>query len=268
LEIRVGGRRQNAASQIEDLPVGEILANPYQNRSVTDADTLQELAESIRAHGILQPILVRKKESKYYLVSGERRIRAAKIIGLEKVPAVVKEMSDVEAAAATLVENLQRENVSFLDEAAGFHKLNSEFEITQVEIARLVGKSQSYIANKIRLLNLPDKVRDIISREIMITERHCRALLRLPDEDMQISLLKEIISKKMNTEQTDARVGKIVKDGEWKPRQRKKMVIRDIRIFLNSINTAIDALRESGIETEWAQSEEDDYIEYHIKIKK
>ncbi len=258
----------NTAGSIEDLMISEIIPNPYQNRTYVEEDSVRSLAESIKVHGLLQPILVRRKEGQYILVSGERRMRAAKMAGLDRIPAVVKVMSDVEAAAATLVENLQREDVSFMDEAVGFQKLNHEFGITQVEIAHLIGKSQAYVANKIRLLGLPESIREIISQEIMITERHCRALLRLPNEEAQLMIIKEIISKSLNTEQTDKRVEKYVNNTANTSKQRKKMVIRDIRIFLNSINAAVDALLQSGIETEWEQTEADGYYEYRIRIRK
>jgi ParB family transcriptional regulator, chromosome partitioning protein len=268
LEIRFSNRRSKPAGRIEELLINDITPNPYQNRTMVDNDSVNDLAESIKVHGILQPILVRVVDGQHVLVSGERRIRAAKIVGLEKIPAVVKEMTDIEAAAATLVENLQREDVSFLDEAAGFYKLNSDFGITQTEIARLIGKSQAYVGNKIRLLNLPETVREIISREIMITERHCRALLRLPSKDAQLLILEVIIKKKLNTEQTDLEVEKYVNESQPVSKQKRKMVVKDIRIFLNSINTAVEALRNTGIETEWQQLEGEEYYEYYIKIKK
>ena len=220
-------------------------------------------------HGVLQPILVRRVDNNYFLVSGERRIKASRVAGVSEIPAVIRIMTDAEAAAATLVENLQREDVSFLDEAAGYRKLNIDFNLTQNEIAKLVGKSQPYVANKIRILNLPKTVREIISREIMVTERHCRALLRLSDEESQLKLLDEIIQKSLSTQATDEIVEKIVNQTDVKKsKQYKVMVIKDIRIFLNSIRTAIKALHDTGIEAEWEQNENDDSYLFSIKIMK
>jgi len=265
LELRLGFHKNT----IQDINIDDIKANPYQNRSIIEEESLKELAESIRRHGLLQPILVRKVGKEFLLVSGERRLRASHIAGLKQVCAVVKEMTDAEAAAATIVENIQREDVSFLDEAAGFNKLNQEFGMTQQEIADSVGKSQSYVANKIRLLGLSATIREIISREIKVSERHCRALLRLGDEDTQMRFLLDIIDNNLTTEQTDRKVEKYVKEMASKsPHQKKKMIIKDIRIFLNDVKSALNTLTTSGIDTEWLESEGDEFYEFKIRIRK
>ncbi len=265
MDLRFGFQK----STVKDILVDEIKDNPYQNRTIVSEESLRELADSIRIHGVLQPILVRKVDKEFYLVSGERRLRAARLAGLKQICAVVKEMSDSEAAAATLVENIQREDVSYLDEAAGFQKLNQEFGMTQQDIANNVGKSQSYVANKIRLLGLSATIREIISREIKVTERHCRALLRLPDEQTQMVFLREIIDHDLTTEQVDRKVEKYVNGhSNMLPRQRRRMIIKDIRIFLNDVKSAMSTLEASGIDTEWLESESDDFYEFTIKIGK
>jgi ParB family transcriptional regulator, chromosome partitioning protein len=259
--------KNHEKSSIKNLVIKDIQENPYQNRVIRSDESLKELAESIKVHGILQPILVREHKGEHYLVSGERRMRASVLAGMTTIPAVIREMTETEAASATLVENLQREDVSYLDEAAGFYKLNKEFGLSQADIAKTIGKSQPYVANKMRILNLPEKVREIISREIMITERHCRALLKLPDEQMQLQLLHETIKKELSTRQIEEKVEKIVNQSS-KPGQNKRMIIKDIRIFLNSIKNAMEALHATGIDADWEQRDTEDFYEFNIRIKK
>ena len=188
------GAANDPAKAVQELPLNDIRPNPYQPRRQFSEGELAELADSIRRYGVLQPIVVRSGDEGLELVAGERRLRACKMLGLDTIPAVVRDLSDEDLAVLALVENLQREDLHFLEEAQGYQRLLEEFGLTQEELAKRIGKSQSTIANKIRLLKLSPPVQDFISREI-ISERHARALLKLPGEEEQLAILEKIIER-------------------------------------------------------------------------
>lgn len=254
---------------IAQISVDKILPNPFQPRKSFDGEALEEMSRSIKHYGVLQPITVRKiSPTLYELIAGERRLRASKYAGLTKIPAIVVEMNDCDSAAAALVENLQRQDLSFMEEAEAYSSLMAIHGFTQEQIALRLGKSQSGIANKLRLLKLPESVKRVIM-ENGLTERHARALLRLSDEEKQMSALKKICDNSYNVNETDALIEKLVNEkSEPTCAPKRVALLKDVRIFMNTINRAVSVMIESGIPAESKQTEFDGYYEYVIKIPK
>ena len=192
--------------ELQQIPLINIRPNPFQPRTEFEPEKITELMQSIKTYGLLQPVLVRKNEKGgYELVVGERRYRACKQLGWTVIPAVIKELSESAMATVALIENLQRENLSFLEEAAGYERLLREFNFTQEVLAQRLGKSQSTIANKLRLLKLPETVKQKLLAE-ELTERHARALLKLPNTSAQEKILQEICNLGYTVKQTERRV--------------------------------------------------------------
>ena len=188
--------------EIRELPIDDVVPNPFQPRRLFDPSQLEDLAQSIRQYGVLQPVIVRQVDGRYELVSGERRYRASRLAGAETIPALVRNLGDKEVAEMAPIENLQREDLNYFEEAEGYAKLIQDFQITQEEVARRMGKSQPTIANKLRLLNLAPEVRQEISVDV-ITERHARSLLKLKDPAQQLEALHKIYKSNLNVRQTD-----------------------------------------------------------------
>lgn len=258
------------SNSVISLPIHLILPNPNQPRKTFDHDALSELAGSIRQYGVIQPITVRKKrDSTYELVAGERRLRAAALAGLLKVPALIIEMEDDDSAIVALVENIQRENLSFMEEALSYRQLLDRCGLTQEQLAAKVGKTQSSIANKLRLLKLPTSVREIV-RDNKLTERHARALLRLDSEEKQIYAVKRVVDFNMNVKQTEELVDKIIRNGIEQTESKGKLQksIADVRVFFSTISKAISLMNEKGIEATAEKDETDSYYEYVIRIAK
>lgn len=250
------------------LPIASIVPGLFQPRKEFDVAELKGLAESIGAHGVIQPIIVRPYSGGYQLVAGERRWRAAKMAGLSEVPALVRLMSDQEAALIALIENVQRKDLGFFEEGEAYGRLLSEFDMTQQELADKVGRSQASIANKLRLLRLPVEARNIISRE-MISERHARALLALPRSDLQMRVLQEVVSRNLNVRETERLIEKILSEtADAKHRTRIKGVVRDVRIFMNAFRQAAAALVSSGIEAEIVEKDLEDSYEFIVRVPK
>lgn len=257
--------------RVQQIDINMIRPNPFQPRKIFDQMQLDELAKSIKEYGLIQPIIVRPAKDGYELVAGERRLRASISIGLERIAAIIRILEDRELAEQALIENLQREDLNYFEEAEGYKKLLSEFTITQEEIARRVGKSQSTIANKLRLLNLSERVKVNITPGV-ITERHARALLKLPDEESQIIALKEIYERELNVRETDLLIEQLLqeKEQEDKKRNSKKIVriFKDMRIYINTIKSAVNAIENAGLAVTMSEKSYDDYIEVVIQIPK
>jgi ParB family chromosome partitioning protein len=260
----------NPKDEIKEIPLQMVAPNPYQPRiSFADAE-LEELAASINRYGVLQPVVVRAAGNGYELVAGERRLRACKLLGLATIPAIIKELSDQDLALLALVENLQREDLKFLEEAQSYQQLLTEFGFTQEELAQKLGKSQSTIANKLRLLKLSSKVRAIISREI-ITERHARALLKLNQEDDQLLVISKIVAEGLTVQDTETYITKLLEDknkSKPEPKQKVIRVYKDIRIFLNTIRRAVQELQQVGFPARFHQEEKEDCYEITVVIPK
>jgi len=260
------------AEQVQEIDIAKIQANPFQPRKYFDPVQLEELAKSIKEFGIIQPIIVRQANKGYELVAGERRLRASQSLGMTKIPAIVRTLSDKDIAELALIENLQREDLNYFEEAEGFKRLLEDFNLTQEEVAKRVGKSQSTIANKLRLLKLAPQVKENISTDI-ITERHARALLKLPDAESQLAALKEIYEKELNVRETDLLVEQMLanqKGQEEKKEPGKKIVriFKDMRIYLNTIRQAVSAIEGAGLDVKMTETNHEDHIEVVIRIPK
>lgn len=254
---------------IVQLPIHLVMPNPNQPRKVFNHDALKELSESIRQYGIIQPVTVRKmNDGTYELIAGERRLRAASLAGLLRIPAIIIEMEDEDSAIVALVENIQRQNLSFIEEAIAYRQLLDKCNLTQEELAKKVGKTQSAIANKLRLLKLPHSVREVV-KDNGLSERHARTLLRLDCEEKQIYALRRIVDFSLNVKQTEELIDRIIREGICdKPKEKIRRSIADIRVFFNTIAKAVSLMNDKGIEATAQKDETDTYYEYVIRIQK
>lgn len=257
-------------NKILNVPIQSIVRNPNQPRKIFEESALFELAESIRACGIIQPLTTRRlNDNTYELIAGERRLKASKLIGLKEVPIIVMNVNEDSSALLALIENLQRKDLTFFEEAISYEKLILNFGYTQDELAFKLGKKQSTIANKLRLLRLND---DIKARaiEYQLTERHCRALLKLDSEDLQFKVLNAIISKNMNVPETENYIDRLFKETKAKEKKEQRVVplFKDIRIFSNTVKQAVEMMNKAGVSTNSKKKETENYIEYVIRIEK
>ena len=244
------------------LPVDELRPNPAQPRRIFDETALQELAASIRQYGVLQPLSVRRRADGYELVAGERRLRAAKLAGLRSVPCVLLVLDDTQSGLVALVENLQRKDLDYLEEAAGLAQLIRRYGLSQEQAAARIGKSQSAVANKLRLLQLTGDQRQFVL-DNNLTERHARAVLRLP-ENRRSEALITIAKRRLNARQTDSYIEQLL-NSPPKAGHRISMV-RDVRIFVNTIDHAIRLMTDNGVPATAHREEKDGYIEYTVRI--
>lgn len=257
--------KPRTAGQVLLIPTEQIYPNPNQPRQVFDQEELVNLAISIRMNGILQPITVRQTEKGYELVSGERRLRASRLAGLISIPCIVVDVNNMKSAVFALIENLQRQNLNYFEEAIAIERLMSEYGISQEDAARRLGKAPSTVSNKLRLLSLPEKAR-ICLMENSLTERHARALLKL-DKDEVMDVLDKVIEKKLNVTQTEELVEDIVSKKDMPKRQTKRM-FSDVKIFLNTINSAVDTMKKSGISADIKREDNGESYIYRIEIPK
>ena len=252
--------------EVKQIQVKDIVPSPYQPRTVFDDERIQELCQTIKTHGIIQPIVVRLRNGKYEIIAGERRWRAVVKLGMDTIPAIVREINDSQAASMALIENLQREGLTVLEEAIAYQKLMELHGLTQESLAQRLGKSQSTIANKIRLLQLGEEAKNALL-ERKITERHARALLSLPEE-LQNKLLKEIIEKELNVKQTEARVAFYLEVSKKPKKKNRISFTKDVRLALNTIRQSVDMVNGSGIPIKASEQDHEDYYEIIIQIPK
>lgn len=256
---------------VEEVALAKIEPNPFQPRKVFAPEQLAELAESIKTYGLLQPVLLRRVGEKYQLISGERRYRAGILANLESIPAIVRELDDRQAAEMALVENLAREDLNYFEEAQGYLRLIREFTMTQEEIARRMGKSQPTIANKLRLLTLPEEVRAAIDPG-RITERHARSLLKLQSPQRQLQVLEKIYNDGLNVRQTDNYIEQLLfLDAQLKIRNRHNRMnkaFKDMKIFLNTISSVVEEIRRAGLAAEVTEKDYEGYVEVVITLPK
>ncbi|MDO4495775.1 MAG: ParB/RepB/Spo0J family partition protein [Clostridiaceae bacterium] len=253
--------------QIILVPQEEIYPNPNQPRKRFDFDELESLAQSIRQNGIIQPIAVRvNSRGEYELISGERRLRASRLVGMAQIPCIIMEASDEKSALFALLENIQRSDLGFFEEAQAIEKLIDDFGMSRDEVCKKLGKAPPTISNKLRLLRLPEDIRLKICQE-NLTERHARALLRLPAESQMQRAMSIIAEKRLSVAETERLVSQIL-DNDSRRRQPPVKLFKDVRIFVNTLNHAVDTMRRAGIEADSAKSETDEYIEYIVRIPK
>lgn len=254
--------------EIKKIPINQIIPNRFQPRTVFDEDKIEELSRTIHIHGIIQPIVVREfAADKYEIIAGERRWRAMKKLGWTEVPAIVKNMNDTETASVALIENLQREELSPIEEAIAYGKLLELHNLTQEALAQRLGKGQSTVANKLRLLKLPQPVQEALLNKV-ITERHARALIPLKNPEKQVELLAEVIEKNFNVKQTEDRVTKILEQKNAKPKPKRKAFSKDMRIAVNTIRQSLSMVSDSGINLDSDEEEFEDYYQFTIRIPK
>ena len=259
--------RTKTQSTLQWIEVEKILPATNQPRTVFHEAPLKELTASIAAHGVLQPLIVIPEEDHYRLIAGERRLRASKDAGLTQVPCVLTEKSPEEAAKLSLIENLQREDLSFFEEAAAYRRLMEDFSLSQAEIAREMSKDPSTIANKLRLLKLPISAQ-ILIRKNNLTERHARAFLRVEDRELLMELLETAIEQALNVKETETLISAAITPKEKKQRPRRIGVIKDIRLCINTLNHTVATLRHAGIKPQTQIHEEERFVEYIIRIPK
>lgn len=254
--------------EIRKIPIDRIVPNRFQPRTIFDDDKIEELSRTIHIHGIIQPIVVREFEADHYeIIAGERRWRAMKKLGWDVVPAIIKNLTDTETASVALIENLQREELSPIEEAMAYGKLLELHNLTQEALAQRLGKGQSTVANKLRLLKLPQPIQDALLNK-QITERHARSLIPLKDPEKQVKLLEEIIEKNLNVKQTEERVVRLLESKTQKPKPKRKAFSKDMRIAVNTIRQSLSMVSDSGINLDSEEEEFDEFYQFTIRIPK
>ncbi len=253
--------------QIILVPQEEIYPNPNQPRQRFDFDELEGLAQSIRQNGIIQPIAIRiNEEGKYELISGERRLRASRLVGIPRIPCIIMDASDEKSALFAILENIQRTDLGFFEEAQAIENLITQHGMTRDEVCKKLGKAPPTISNKLRLLRLPENIRIKIVQE-NLSERHARELLRLTTLSQVERALSIIAEKRLTVAESEKLITQIL-NNDCKRKQPPMKLFKDVRIFVNTLNHAVDTMRRAGIEADSAKSETDEYIEYIVRIPK
>lgn len=262
---------QSVQAEIKIIPIKSIRPNPYQPRKKFNRRALEELSQSIKTYGLIQPISVRKLcDESYELIAGERRLRASEIADLEEIPAIIVNYKDQDSAMVALIENLQREDLTFVEEAEGYFNLINDHGFTQQELAEKLGKSQSTIANKLRILKLPEDIKELLV-ENNLSERHARALLRLPDDDLKREVTAKIVKQDLTVNKTEKLIEDILddltKDDEEKHSQNIRGLI-NIKIYLNTLKTAYKAIKDNCETAKYSEKDMGDYVQVTVQIPK
>ncbi|MHA6260978.1 nucleoid occlusion protein [Sporosarcina sp. CAU 1771] len=257
--------------QIEQIDITLIKPNKYQPRSVFSEEKIEELARTIHTHGVIQPIVIRKiEEDQYEIIAGERRYRAMKLLGWSEVPAIVRNLDDKETASIALIENLQREELTAIEEAYAYEKLLELHSLTQEALAQRLGKGQSTIANKLRLLKLPNEIKQaILTKEL--SERHARALISIKDPELQMLVFNETIEEQLNVKQLEKKIQEVLapKDNvKKKQAPKRKSVSRDVRIAVNTIRQSLVLVSKSGIELDTEEEDSEEFYTITVRIPK
>ena len=251
-----------------ELPLEQICTNPDQPRKFFAEEELNDLKNSIAEYGVLQPVIVKKERSgEYSLIAGERRVRAAKLAGLTKIPAIVKDFDDRDAALISVVENVQRENLSYIEEAYAYKRLIDEFELTQGELADKIGKRQSTISNKLRILTLPPDIQKKLA-EAKLTERHARALLKVEDPEVRERILQRVINNNLNVKQTEKLIEDFLVKEEENSRKKRKINYISYKIYMNTIKKAFSQIHDMEKNARIFEDDKGEYIEVKIVIPK
>ncbi len=251
------------------LPIEAIIPNPNQPRQLFDEEKINELAQSIAQYGLLQPITVQQIDKNLYeLVAGERRLMACRQLKMQEIPAIVVSMKREDSAALALIENIQRCALNYFEEALAIEKLMRLLGLTQQQIAVRLGKTQSTVANKLRLLKYPERLRTLIL-DCNLTERHARALLKIDTESLRQTAVEYIVKKNLNVAEAEKYISSLLyKKDRDNPDKKQMRIIKDIRVFSNTIKQAVDMMKQSGINAYAKKTENDEYIEYVVKIPK
>lgn len=254
--------------KVVKIPTNQIFPNPYQPRKTFSDESLADLCASIKEYGVLQPLLVSPSDDgRYMLIAGERRLRASRMANLSEVPVIISDYTSQQIAEIALIENLQREDLHFLEEAEGYEQLMNEFHLTQEAMAARVGKKQSTIANKLRLLRLTGPVRKVLV-DAGLSERHARALLKLEDETKRLEVLAVVVEKGFSVRQTEEYIAKLLDAGEKeKENKRRLVIVNDVRIYLNSIKQVVNSIKDVGIPVNMEQTIEGDEVIISLRIK-
>lgn len=247
------------------LPVEHILPNPDQPRKTFSQQSIQELADSIRELGLLQPLTVRRRGDQWELVAGERRLRAARLAGLREVPCLALQIDSQRSSLLALVENLQRRDLDFWEEAMALERLIHTYHLSQEDCARRIGKSQSAVANKLRLLKLPADVLELL-RSSGCSERHARALLALNTPALQLQAARAVVEDKLTVAQTEALVQQLANPKPPKPKPRRTFVVKDVRLFLNTLDRGLKLMQAAGVNARCQREELDGEICLTIHI--
>ncbi len=257
--------------EIVEVSLDQISANPFQPRKTFSEEGLAELTASIREYGIIQPLVLRKADNGYEIIAGERRFRAATRIGLTAVPCLVRQASDKEMAEIALIENLQREDLHYFEEAAGYEKLLTQFGLTQEVLAKSVGKDQSTIANKLRLLKLAPEVRNFIF-QTNLTERHSRALLKIDEVSSQMDVLQIVAEHKLNVRDTESLIEERLQSQSPDPippkRRMMLKVVKDVRIFINTVGELVKQMKKAGLDVRLTQTQDEDTVTLTMIVPK
>lgn len=250
-----------------EVPIEQIRTNPDQPRKNFGENELLELKNSIQEYGVIQPVILKKNPGGYILIAGERRLRAAVMAGLTKIPALVREATQEDIAVIALVENVQREDLGYIEEARAYKKLMDDFGFTQAQLAERVGKKQSTISNKIRLLVLPEEIQNALV-EKKLTERHARALLKLDDDQMRKLVIERIVSHGLNVRQTEKLIEDLVMRREEEKRQQNKVRCISYKLYLNTIRKTFNEILQAEQGAHYAQEDKGEYYEVKITIPK
>lgn len=263
--MQLRSRARRSAETIVLVDVDDIVPNPFQPRRHFEPGGLGELAESIKRYGIISPLAVRSRRGQYELVAGERRLRASKLAGLRQVPCILLDVDPAQSGAIALVENLQRRDLDFVEQAQGMERLIRLFGLSQEECAGRLGLSQPAVANKLRLLRLPE---DILSRlvEEGLTERHGRALLRLEGDEARRRALETMIRQRMTVAAAEQYVEGLLQPSEQK--RHPRFVMKDVRVFMNSLQKSVELMRRGGVDAEVSRRETEGELTVTIRIRR
>jgi len=263
-----------AAEEVIKIPIDQIVPNRFQPRTIFDDDKIEELSRTIHTHGVIQPIVVRTMDDGLYeIIAGERRYRAMKKLQWTEVPAIVRDLSDNETASIALIENLQREELTSIEEALAYQKLLELHMITQEALAQRLGKGQSTVANKLRLLKLPEEIQQaILTRKI--SERHARALIVVKDKEVQLELLALVMEHDWNVRELEEKIQQLLnpqQEAEQAPKKARpvrKAISKDVRIALNTIKQSLSMVTKSGIQVKTEEEDTEEYYQITVKIPK
>ena len=272
-EVQAIDDNKSITEEVTKIPINQITPNRFQPRTVFDDEKIEELSRTIHTHGVIQPIVVRPfGEGNYEIIAGERRYRAMKKLNWTEVPAIIRHLNDKETASIALIENLQREELTAIEEALAYQQLLELHALTQEALAQRLGKGQSTVANKLRLLKLPQFVQTaILNREL--TERHARALIAIKDEQLLMQLIEATKENDWNVRELEQQIQLLLQpeETEEKPKKDKplrKAISKDVRIALNTIKQSLSMVSKSGISVKTEEEDTEDYYQITVKIPK